>query len=171
MDPDAHDESQPDAGHWRRYGVWAVLLVLALVPFVIIEGPGARLLGDLGLTDQDESFTELYFPAPSQLPGELTQGAPLEFDFSIRNDEGTPITYRWQVRLAADGADVDDPNSTLLDSGELRLDDGESGGVRVERVTPEALGPTTVGVVLVGRDEAIHFPVLVVADEAVATDD
>lgn len=168
MTPNEQEESQPAAGRSRRYLVWVALLALVLVPFVIIEGPGAGLLGRLGLTDRDEPFTELYFPDPTQLPRELAPGDPLVFDFSIRNDEGAPTTYRWEVRLGSNESEFDDSSSTLSDSGELRLDDGESGGVHLEVVAPAAVGPTVVGVVLLDRTEEIHFPLVVEAADSTA---
>lgn len=163
MDPNATDHHPPGVDRSRRRLVWAALLLAALVPVVIIEGPGAALLREFGLTDRDEAFTELYFPDLSQLPDRLSPGAPLVFDFSIRNNEGTATDYTWEARLRAVGSGFDDSSGTLLDSGELRLDDGAIGGVRVERVTPVTVGPAVVAVVLVGRDEAIRFPVEIIA--------
>jgi len=163
MDLNASDHNPPEVDRSRRRLVWAALLVAVLVPILIIEGPGARLLREFGLTDRDEAFTELYFPDLSQLPDQLSPGAPLEFDFSIRNNEGTATNYKWEARLGAVGSSFVDSSGTLLDSGELRLDDGAIGGVHVENVTPVTVGCAVVGVVLVGRDEAIRFPVEIVS--------
>ncbi len=152
--PDA--EGAADDGRARRYIVWATLLALALMPFVFIEGPGAGLLRSLGLIDRNESFSELYFPGRTVRPVTAVAGAPLTFDFSVRNREGAPTTYRWQVRLGPVGSET-----AGLAHGLIRLGDREARTVHVDALAPGPPGPTTVSVVLVGRSEAIHFPLTI----------
>jgi hypothetical protein len=165
MESTSEDEPMPD--RVRRRVLWIALLLLALVPFVVIDGPGAAVLTRLGLVDDDEPFTELFLVDRAQLPDELAAGAPIIFDFAIRNNEGEATTYEWQVRFESPGSAPDGQTSTavasrtILDSGELRLDDHEESSVHVEAVAPDAVGPATIRVVLAGRDEAIQVPVVV----------
>lgn len=150
------------SGRGRWYLVAAVLLVLALLPFALIEGPGAGILNRLGWTDGDESFTELYFPDHLALPRTIEPGAPLAFDFSVRNVEGTTETYTWRVLVGSEpvGPGADSTAIAVAD-GETRLGHGEVAVVHIERSAPVSLGRLTVSVVLVDRDEAIHFPVTI----------
>jgi hypothetical protein len=164
MESTSQDAPMPDRDRVRRRVLWVALLVLALVPFAIIDGPGADVLSRLGLVDEDETFTELFLSDRAQDPGELTPGGPIAFDFGIHNHEGEPTSYEWQVLFESASSASDGPASTVLDRGELRLDDDEEMGVHVEAVAPDSVGPSTVSVVLVGRGESIHFPVAVTGD-------
>jgi hypothetical protein len=163
MDPTSQDE-QPPPARVRRRVLWVALLLLALVPFVVIDGPGADVLARLGLVDHDEPFTELFLTDRTQVQGELAPGGPMTFDFAVHNNEGETTSYEWQVRFESPGSAADGRVTSILDGGELELDDDEERGVHVEAVTPGAVGPATVRVVLVGRDEEIHFPVVVTGD-------
>ena len=137
----------------RRYLIWALIVVLALVPFVFIEGPGAGWLRDLGLVDRDERFTELYFPDRRALPTTSSVGAPIAFEIALHNLEGEATSYRWKAVVTTDGRDVD------LARGRVRLDDGEVRRIPVSGATPGPPGLAVVQVALVGRDEAIDFRV------------
>jgi len=142
--------------------IWALVVVVALVPFVLIEGPGAGWLRDLGVLDRDEQFTELYFADRRALPTTAVTGAPLAFDVVVHNVEGEATDYRWKAVVSAGGRNVD------LARGRVRLDDGEARRILVVGSTPEAPGPALVRVTLVAREEAIDFPVEIVAVAGVA---
>ena len=136
--------------------------MIVLVPFILIEGPAAGWLRDLGLLGREERFTELYFPDRSALPSTATIGAPLAFDFSLHNREGDTTTYRWKVSVTVSGTGVE------LAHGHARLDDGEVRRISVVGSTPEPAGAAVVRVTLVAREESIDFPISVapVADAA-----
>ena len=138
--------------------MWAAILVLAFVPFALIEGPGAGVLNDLGLTGPGESFTELYFTDHLALPKMVPEGSPLVFDFSVRNREGGSQTYAWQVVVGPEPPGSGTADVLAVDQGEFRLADDEVGVVHIDRTTWYPAGPAVVGVVLVGRAETIHFP-------------
>jgi hypothetical protein len=146
----------------RRYVIWTVLIFVVLLPFVLIDGPAAGWLRDLGLLDRDERFTELYFPDRRALPAAVAPGAPIAFDIALRNREGGPTSYRWKAVVTTGGTDVD------LARGRARIDDGEVRRVPVDGPAPEPAGPAVVRVTLVGRTETIDFPVSIapVADVA-----
>ena len=103
----------------RPYLIWTVLVVLVLVPFLVIEGPAAGWLRDLGVLDRDEQFTELFFPDRRALPTTATVGSPVAFDISVRNVEGAATSYRWRAVVSAGGRDVE------LAHGGARLANGE----------------------------------------------
>ncbi len=145
----------------RRYGVWALLVVLALVPFFVIGGPGAGWLRDLGIVDRDERFTELSFPDRSGLPASVTVGAPISFDVEIRNREGEATSYRWKAVVTT--GPRDEASDLELARGGVRLDDGEARRIPVVGPAPGLAGPGIVRVSLVGRDEAIDFRLAIVA--------
>jgi len=131
--------------------------VLALLPFVVIDGPAAGWLRGIGLLDRDEQFTELFFPDRQALPTTVTVGSPISFNFSLHNREGETVAYRWKAVVVAGGTDVD------LARGRSRLDDGEVLRIPVVGPAPDPVGPAIVRVTLVGRDEAIDFRVTIVA--------
>jgi hypothetical protein len=139
----------------RRFVVWALLVVVALVPFVLIQGPGAGLLRDLGLVERRERFTELAFPDHLALPTTGSVGAPIQFDFSLRNREGRAITYRWRAVVSSPGHD--EP----LANGRIRLDDGARRSTHVAGAIAGPAGAAVVRVELVARDESIDFPLAV----------
>ena len=141
----------------RRYGIWALLVVLVLVPFLFIEGPAAGWLRDLGLLDRDEQFTELYFPDRAALPTTAAVGSPITFDVEVHNVEGEAMSYRWKAVVSTSGNDV------LLDRGRIRLDNGEARRIPVVGQAPESLGPAIIRVTLVAREESIDFPLTIVA--------
>lgn len=153
--------TDPEAGRGRRHLVWLTLLVLALVPFLLIEGHAANVLRRFGLTDRDEAFTELYFPDHVALPTTLSAGQPFAFDFSIRNREGAPRDYSWQVVVRADASTRSAGQPTVIADGAVRLADGEVRVVHNEHADGLPAGPAVVAVVLVGRTETIQFPVAV----------
>ncbi len=132
-------------------------MILVLVPFLVIEGPGAGWLRDLGVLDRDEQFTELFFPDRRALPTEVAVGAPVAFDISVHNLEGKATSYRWRAVVSAGGRDVD------LAQGSLRLENGEARRIHVVGAAPAPAGPAVVRVELVARKEAIDFPITIVA--------
>ncbi len=128
-----------------------------LVPFVIIGGPGAGWLRDLGVLDRDEQFTELYFPDRGALPTTAAVGSPIAFDIAVHNVEGEAVAYRWRAVISAPGNDV------VLARGRFRLENGEVRRIPVVGEAPESLGPAVVRVSLVAREESIDFPITIVA--------
>ena len=77
----------------------------------------------------------------------------------MRNREGTPTTYVWQVLIGRPGATTAD--AVVVASGELGLADDE---VRVVHVEPDPEfvdDDVVVTVALVGRRETIHFPLAI----------
>lgn len=138
------------------------MLVVVLVVLTVIDGPARSVLERLGWTDRDDSFTELYFPDHLALPDSVVPGAPVAFDFSIRNLEGSTSTYTWQVVIGDEPAAAGgDPAASVILQGEQELLDGDAVVVRVERVPDVPVGSWVVSVVLVGRAESIHFPISV----------
>lgn len=153
------NETEPEIGRGvgRRHLAWLVLLVVALVPLALIDGPAHRTLERWGWVDSDQRFTELYFPDHLALPRTATVGTPLAFDFSVHNLERSTTTYSWQVLL--DPANGDETARRVVAAGELTLVADEVGVVHVEPVVDVPVGRALVAVALVGRTEAIHFPV------------
>jgi hypothetical protein len=134
-----------------------LLVVLVLVPFIVIAGPGAGWLRDLGVLDRDEQFTELFFPDRRALPTEAAVGSAVSFDISVHNLEGKATSYRWRAVVSAGGRDAN------LAQGSLRLENGEARRIHVVGAAPAPPGRAIVRVRLVGRTEAIDFPITIVA--------
>ncbi len=135
---------------------------MALVPFVLIEGPGAGWLRDLGVLDRDEQFTELSFPDRTALPASVVVGAPIAFDVEVRNREGGTTSYRWKA-VVSSTTTTGAASTVELAHGRVRLDDGDARRIPVEGTAPAPAGSAVVRVTLVGRDEAVDFRVAIVA--------
>ena len=158
-DTNNETEEHLDRGLGRRHLVWLGVLALVLLPLAAIDGPGRSVLERWGWVDRDERYTELYFPDHLALPDRARRGEPFGFDFSVRNREGVPTTYAWQVLIGPPGAAT--ANAMVVASGELGLADDE---VRVVHVEPDPEfvdDDAVVTVALVGRRETIHFPLAI----------
>jgi len=141
----------------RRYAIWALLVVLVLLPFLVIQGPAGGSLRDLGVLDRDERFTELSFPDRRSLPRISVIGSPITFDIALHNREGRATSYRWKAVVSRDGGDVD------LAQGDVRLEDGDLRRIHVVGTAPPPPGPAVIRVTLVARPEAIDFRTAIVA--------
>ena len=133
-----------------------------MVPFVLIEGPAAGWLRDLGLLHREEQFTELSFPDRAALPVAVAVGSPISFDIALRNREGDATSYRWKTVVTTMTTDAHE-STVELARGHVRLDRGEVRRIPVVGIAPEPPGPAVVRVSLVARDEAIDFRVAIVA--------
>src|SRR6185437_7836862 len=85
----------------RRW--WPVILVVAVLAVGgSMISPTIRHQWALSLFRQRTDFTILYFNDPSVLPRSSAGHAPISFSFSITNQEGRDVRYRYVVR-ASDG--------------------------------------------------------------------
>jgi hypothetical protein len=138
------------------------LLVIALAPFVLIDGPAVGWLRDLGLLDRDGQFTELSFPDRVALPTSVTVGSPISFDIALHNREGEATNYRWKAVVTSRATGTAE-STVELARGRVRLDSSEDRRILVVGIAPEPPGPATVRVSLAARNQAIDFRVAIVA--------
>ncbi len=143
--------------------MWALLVVLALLPFVVMGAAGGWLR-DLGVVDRDERFTELSFPDRAALPTSAAVGSQIPFEIMIRNREGEATQYRWTVVATTGGPDAARSGAAPA-RGRVGLENGEARRIPLVVAAPAAAGPGIVRVSLVGRDEAIDFRLSIVSLE------
>jgi hypothetical protein len=155
---DESADATTDRGIGRRHLGWLAVLAVVLLPLAIIDGPARSALERWGWVDRDQQFTELYFPDHLALPDRALAGEPLRFEFSVRNREGASRTYRWEVVIGRSGTPA---TGGAIAAGELQVGHDEVRVVAVEPIIDLPPGDAVVTVALVGRREAIHFPVVV----------
>jgi hypothetical protein len=128
-----------------------LLLAIALVALLIIQGPASSLLRQWGLLARPDSYTELSFPNRAQLPVVTTAGQQVVFQFTIHNNEHRTVTYRWAATVVVGG------NTAPLDQGTVRLRQGALSTVDARGVVP-VLGPTVmIKVALPAQGQWIDF--------------
>lgn len=103
----------------------AIATALAAGLLFAQTGPGGSALGQLGLSGEQERFTELAFVDADALPqGVARAGNRLKFSFTVTNSEGRPQDYRWS-------ASERDPGAFEPVIGALTLESGASEEIEV----------------------------------------
>ncbi|QPH52336.1 translocation/assembly module TamB domain-containing protein [Pontivivens ytuae] len=129
---------------------------LALSPLTLETGLGTVRLSGTATTDTSNADLSLQLDLPQVAPiaaayGQQARGSADLDGTLIRTDGDTLITLDGTVADAAYGELVDLGRLTLdaevaQDTEETRLDlDGRATGLRIDRLTPDLLGPTTLG--------------------------
>jgi hypothetical protein len=114
--------------------------------------PGKSLLRSAGLRSGPERYTALAFAKPADLPGQLrAHGVSLRIPFSLRNEEGRAMVYRWAV------SEVGARGRRQIAAGSTALGAGESLWVRPGGRVGCAGSRTRIEVLLTGRAESIGF--------------
>lgn len=103
----------------------ALVLLVALAALcagLAQTSPGHVLLGDIGLYEQNASYTELTFTTPSDLPATLpSPNAPIDVSFGIHNASGAARAYQWSVVLTKAGQSDVKASGTVTASAQGRV--------------------------------------------------
>lgn len=91
---------------YLRYGIFAGILVLATVAVIGISYNFKTLLGALHIWPESQPSTELYFDTPDQLTRTITPGEAFPITFTVRNHEGTDMTYAYVITQHEPATDV-----------------------------------------------------------------
>lgn len=148
----------PTTGRSRPYTAVVLAVVLAVLPFAVIQSPAASLLRRAGVLARPDSFTELYFPDPALLP---TRPLPaITFTFAIHNLQQRPMTYTWTADATVTGG------TTSLGRGAAPVAPGATATISVSAplpawnahlVGPFLPAPTRVRVTLQHPAQSIDF--------------
>jgi hypothetical protein len=138
----------------RRW--WPVISVVAVIAIgTSLISPTIRHQWALSLFRQRTNFTILYFNEPATLPTSSAGHAPITFSFSIKNQEGRDVRYRYVVH-ASDGLTA----SHLLATGSKLVLAGRPWTVPLTVVPRCLLSPCYIKVSLPAQHEAIDFRVV-----------
>lgn len=96
----AGDEAARVAERARpRWGLWLCMacVITAIVIVASVMSPAIRQQWKLSLFRQNTAYTELAFYRPTALPVTAVRGKGIQVAFTITNDEGRPVSYRYMV--------------------------------------------------------------------------
>ena len=141
--------------HRRSRPWWPFVVPLAVAALlVMLAFPGARHQLDVSLVRQPARYTTLAFVEPTALPTVIVAGKPLAFRFSVGNNEGSTVAYRYFV-LATPSK-----KSSIFTGGSVAVREGRTRSVRVSAVPTCSGSPCRISVLLVNV-ESIDFNVKV----------
>jgi len=130
---------------------------IVLIAFVVIGiagstiSPTIRHQWALSLIRQPTRYTLLYFDHPASLPNEVTEGQSISFSFTIGNEQGRSVIYRYDIGVTP----ANDPQSqlhsmTVLANGAMR-----SIPVKLRPLCMST--PCQIRVSLPAHHQSIHF--------------
>ena len=157
--PSSSGYGQPDedaqVAQYRppRWDLWLLgtgLLAIALAVASFLS-PWARHEWSLSLQRQPTPYTQLGFSDAANLPTTGVSGKGIPVSFTITNDEGRQVSYRYVV---ASGSGT---TLTAISSGTTVIAAGHSWGVGIVVVPKCAAASCRVQVSLPEQDESIDF--------------
>ncbi len=103
-------------------------------------------------THQPETYTELYFTHPNNLPATLTSGRTFPVDFTVHNVEAKTMQYTYDIT-------VTDPNGSkqTLNKNQLYLQNGQTQRIANTFSLPSIAGRYEINVQLEDQPESIHY--------------
>jgi hypothetical protein len=159
--PRPETKPPPARPHPTRWRWWPAAAVLAAgIALATVVSPAVRYQWALSLVRQPTRYTVLAFSDPSSLPATAVRGRPVPVSFTIGDDEGSLVSYRY-VLASGSGTSL----RTLSASGILV----PSGATRTvtTSVVPQCAQPACrIQVSLPGQGEAIDFIVTLVPEPA-----
>jgi hypothetical protein len=133
----------------RRW--WPSLTVLLVVAIGIsLSFPAGRHQWDVSILRQPTRYTALYFDHPASLPHQAKVNQTIAFSFTIANDEGRAVDYRYRVQTSPAGSPQQQEVSTTIPAARV-----ESISVSLR---PACAGsPCRIRISLAGYPETIDF--------------
>jgi hypothetical protein len=141
----------------RRW--WPVVTpVFALAIAVSLVFPAGRHQWALSIFRQPTRYTALSFKYAWLLPSTATVGSPIPVFFTVSNDEGRPLTYRYVLRQV-------DPLGTTrtLSTAARNIASGRTWTVATSVRPTCSLSPCRIDVLLPGHPETVDFLVVLKA--------
>lgn len=157
--PSSSDYGQPDEGapvsqydppRWDFWLLGTGLLAIAIAAASFLS-PWARHEWSMSLQRQPTPYTQLGFTNAASLPATGVPGKGIPVSFTITNDEGKQVSYRYVV---ASGSGT---TLTTISSGTTDIAAGQSSGVSIVVVPKCAAASCQVQVSLPEQNESIDF--------------
>ena len=135
--------------HRRWWPTLTVLLVVAIG--ISLSFPAGRHQWDISILRQPTRYTVLYFDHPASLPHQVQASQTIAFSFTIVNNEGRSVDYRYMVRTSP----TDDPTQQEVSTATIPATRAESISVSLRPAC--AASPCRIQVSLAGYPETIAF--------------
>jgi uncharacterized membrane protein len=131
-----------------------VLVVVGAIVVVSLVLPIGRHQWAESLIRQPTPYSTLAFADPTGLPKSVVSGEPLEFTFTVGNEEARDQVYRYTVKSS--------PTKITAYGGYFAVGSVAVHAGRTRQVTVSAdpectASPCNISVMLVGHDESIDF--------------
>jgi hypothetical protein len=150
-------EAPPSRRRWTFFGTrghrrwWPSLTVLLVVAIGIsLSIPAGRHQWDLSILRQPTRYTSLYFDHPASLPHQAQASQTIRFSFTIVNNEGRPVDYRYRVETSPTDSPPGQELSTTIPAA-------RSESILVSMRPACTASPCRIRVSLDGYPESIDF--------------
>jgi hypothetical protein len=135
-----------------RAAGWGVAAAVVLLVVLSLITPGGRHQWALSFVRQPTPTTTLAFTHPADLPSAASSGSPVSVAFTVSNQEGRDLDYRYVVTSRSSAQ-----SPAVLAHGVVPVRDGGRRSVSLHVVPRCTTSPCTVKVTLPGPGEAIDM--------------
>lgn len=135
----------------KRLMLLGAIIVLVLMVLFINTIRHSQLFVN-ATTHQPETYTELYFSQPNQLPSVANAGQSIPVNFTIHNVEARNMQYTYAIQLSdAAGHTIKVLNQSV------NLGNGMQDAISSKIALPNGRGKYEISVILKNQPEAIHY--------------
>jgi hypothetical protein len=143
-------ETPPIKSPWRLV-ICIILGVVVILAGAAFASPQFRHQIAISVVRQPTLYTQLYFPNPGGLSGQLQVDKKNTFRFTIENDENRAYSYTYVVTL-------DDSRShQVISKTSLTVGNGDSATPSVIIIPKDRKSRYLVTITLEGLNQSIHF--------------
>jgi hypothetical protein len=132
----------------------ALCSILVILYFIFTSGFFMSLLKKAKIVPMREGYTELYFTEYPKFSQQPEKGEEIEFEYSLHNHTGRNELVRYEVEVYSKtiGGEkrILNQRSVIVPENERRL-------IKESLLFEEAMASSTVWVMLIDQNQAIHF--------------
>lgn len=133
------------------YGFTALIAITFVGIFCALSWDNIRQDFPLAISRQPENLTELFFDNSERIPSSAKAGQHVSITFKINNLEAKDMSYRYKTSVKSDNTE------NLLNESKIDIKDGQSKSITQDFVAPLATGRAEFVVLLVEKNQSIHF--------------
>jgi hypothetical protein len=130
----------------------ACTIVVIAALLIIFNAPVSQALSAWNFTPKKETYTELYFNNPENLPKSIVTGEKMRFSFTIHNVEGTQVTYPYTINFVESNG-----HTVPISKKTITLADGASQVIAVSVSTISSNEKGHMVVTLTNLNQSIDF--------------
>lgn len=141
----------------QKYYLYLLIAGLLIIPLIIVLGSSTyrgriyQVLASMKLVPLPESFTELYITNHTELPATIKSYVPIQFSFTIHNQENKTMQYPYEVYLVVDG------KKYVIDTKKVSLSNNVYKTIRESFLVTTAPSHSKVVVMLPNKQQSIDF--------------
>jgi hypothetical protein len=83
----------------KKILISASVIIIVAALLIVFNTPISKALSAWNFAPKKETYTELYFNNPENLPKYVVTGGKMQFSFTIHNVEGTQVTYPYTINF------------------------------------------------------------------------